>query len=413
MHSDLFYVDIPLVPTNGDKPPEGNTNENIIGQLPFFLNGTDICHDNSFIPYVTTDKNKSKYFCTHVSNNKNDKGTLWILEKALSLILKIKETNPDLIWIIENKDELFAHHEYLWIKETSKLFKRNNFVILSAELDKSVSDGFVKSFPSTLNVYQYLHHNRFLIPSSYIESTQNRNIIKDKKILSSTRKYNPSRESFYKQLIGDSENILINDDNSFRYFGKTDRDNLSKTDVIEYWNSKYNFNHDKVSGDDMLWKEEAFYNELLSEYENYYFSIVHETFPKDLITYDPPSLKSEFSKWYKLQMGEKTLLPMTSKTIFFSNSLPNIEKKLNEIGIETFSYLFEEYDALTFDNRSDVLISICKKINNMSYSDIEELYNRKDVQSKLEKNYNYILHYKNKENCRNEHIEFLKTLHEN
>ena len=113
----------------------------------------------------------------------------------------------------------------------------------------------------------------------------------------------------------------------------------------------------------MLWKEEAFYNELLSEYENYYFSIVHETFPKDLITYDPPSLKSEFSKWYKLQMGEKTLLPMTSKTIFFSNSLPNIEKKLNEIGIETFSYLFEEYDALTFDNRSDVLISICKKIN--------------------------------------------------
>ena len=72
MHSDLFYVDIPLVPTNGATPPEGNTNENIIGQLPFFLNGTDICHDNSFMPYVTTDKNKSKYFCTHVSNNKND-----------------------------------------------------------------------------------------------------------------------------------------------------------------------------------------------------------------------------------------------------------------------------------------------------------------------------------------------------
>ena len=104
---------------------------------------------------------------------------------------------------------------------------------------------------------------------------------------------------------------------------------------------------------------------------------------------------------------------MTSKSIFFVNSYSDIEKHLNKIGIETFSDIFDiEYDSLMLDDRSKKMFDIIDIVNNMSIEDIQKLYNREDVQEKLEKNYNYILYHRNKTNCRNDHLEFLKSLNE-
>ena len=62
------------------------------------------------------------------------------------------------------------------------------------------------------------------------------------------------------------------------------------------------------------------------------------------------------------------------------------------------------------DSRSKKMFDIIDIINNLSIEDIKEIYNREDVQEKLEKNYNYILYHRNKTNCRNDHLEFLKSL---
>ena len=105
------------------------------------------------------------------------------------------------------------------------------------------------------------------------------------------------------------------------------------------------------------------------------------------------------------------MLPMTTKNIFFVNSYSDIERYLNKIGIETFSDIFDiEYDSLMLDRRSKKMFEIVDIINNLSIEDIQKIYNREDVQKKLEKNYKYILHHRNKINCRNDHIEFLKSL---
>tara|TARA_Y100000389_G_scaffold159179_1_gene160880 strand:- start:595 stop:1821 length:1227 start_codon:yes stop_codon:yes gene_type:complete len=393
--------------------------ENLIGMVPFFLNGTDFNHDNSIDDYLTTNKEEANYFCTHVFDTEK-------IKRALSVILEIKKTR-NIVWIIESKDEILSDLEYDFLKELSSKFKRNELLLLSAELKKEVSNDLVTSFPDYLIPYQYLHHNRSLIPFSFLELPNDDIPAKEKKILSSARKYNPCRDSFYKiflKLGGESK--YMNSFNEFRYFGvtastmdnsnKTTSEFVADTETANYFKNKFSDIHNftKIKGERMLWSEGDYYHELLEEYSKYYFSIVHETTPKDTFTDIPPTFLPN-NIWptgrYGLQFGEKTMLPMTSKSIFFVNSYSDIEKHLNKIGIETFSDLFDvEYDSLMLDRRSKKMFDIIDIVNNLSIEDIKEIYNREDVQEKLEKNYNYILYHRNKTNCRNDHMKFLKSL---
>lgn len=385
--------------------------DNLIGMVPFFINGTDFNHDDSAKPYLTNDINEAEYFCTHIDSV----GPQRFIE-ALNIILKIRKSR-DVTWIIECKDEIITISEWDIIKSFRDKFPRNKLLLLSAELKKEVSDDIIESFPNYLIPYQYLHHNRSLIPFSFLELPEESIPSKTKKILSSARKYNPCRDSFYKIFLkNEGESKYMNEFNEFRYFGLTAKENLAETETTKYFKQNYHTNHDfkKIKSDRMMWSEGEYYHELLEEYSNYFFSIVHETAPKDTFSDNPPRFLPDNlypNNRFGLQMGEKTMLPMTSKGIFFVNSYSGIEKYLQKIGIETFSDIFNiNYDEFSIDRRSKKMLEVVDIINNMSITDITNLYNREDIQEKIQKNYNYIIYHRNKDNCRKDHFEYLKKL---
>jgi len=377
---------------------------NKIGNVPFFLDGTNPDLEK-IKKYLSRDISSSDYLISYLDKFESD--------DIFEYIKKAKLNNKSIGYIIVCKEEQLSLRDWDVIYKLEELgFSKNEIVIISAELDHSVF-GEYTSISSNLIFGEFLHKYRTLIPDSFFD--KNLNSLKNKKIISSARKFNPIRENFY---INFDKNYshLQNNNNSFRYYGlipncKTDTD----TSGNEYKKfNNVNYSHDIVSTDAMMNREEYFYNTLLEEYNNYYFSVVHETLPKGCFSED--SMYIDYNMLYpnypsKLQAGEKVLLPMTTKGIFFVSSLPNIEKHLNDIGVETFDGLFGiSYDSLDYDNRNKKILEICDTINKMSFEDISDLYNSISIQQKIKSNYEFVLYWKNQENIKNEYLKEIETL---
>ena len=107
-------------------------------------------------------------------------------------------------------------------------------------------------------------------------------------------------------------------------------------------------------------------------------------------------------------IGEKTGIPLLTKTIFFHNTHPNTNKRLNECGIETFDNLLDDdIDKLPMKYRIDKILLLCDKINNMSFEQLSKFYNSDSIKEKLDKNFNTIKYWKNPYNQKNEVELFL------
>lgn len=373
-----------------------------VGDLPFFINGHQF--DNDITPkYVTPNIRDAAYLVVDVGRMRDK-----LFYEICSIL---KKTNEKVGIIIISKEEHFTLEDWEYIYKLNDLdFKKSEIVLISAELTDGIF-GEYNHLPSRLIFGQFLHKNRTLIPDLFFNN--NKKINRNKKILSSARKFNPVREDFYKSFK-ESYLHLQNKDNSFRYYGLVPNC-TSENDTYGNLNvdfKQYNHSHQEVSTHSMLWEEENFYNSLMEEYSQYYFSIVHETLPKssfhfESIYLNPDGLYPNYPA--RLQAGEKVLLPMATKGIFFTSSLPNIEKELNRIGIETFENIFGiSYDGLEHTEKNKKLLEICDIINSMSYSDIEDLYNSHSIQQKIKSNYEFVLYWKNQENIRN---EYLKEIH--
>lgn len=382
---------------------------NIIGMVPFFLAGTAFnTNDDDMKELLTGNTDEADIFCTHIDRFDSIQTFIDTIQ-----LMKDISNNRDVFWIIEAKDEMVVDWKWEQIKEASKYFRKDRLLLISAEIQKNVSDNIITSFPNKLVPYQYLHHNRDLIPFSFINLPDYLKPNKSLKIISSARKYNPSRDSFYKIFLEKGGEKLMSDDCTFRYHGVTSQEKIADTPTVKYFSKTYKHEED-VSSDRMVNSENDYYFSLLEEYSRYYFALVHETNPKDTFDEFPPRFLPDYlypNGLNGLQMGEKTLLPMATKTIFFVNSYSNIETTLNELGIETFNFIFDEdYDSLMLDRRSKKLYNIVEKISNLSHQQILEIYQREDVQEKLQKNYEYIFYHRDKLNCRNDHMEFLNSL---
>lgn len=369
-----------------------------IGNIPFFLAGNSDDF-RKIDEYVTKDIKKAKFIVSYIDRFNNNDIFLFI-ENA------IKDNNK-LKYIIINKEEHFSENDYKNIKKVEEVgFKKKDIILISAELDSSIFLDY-SHISSHLIFGQYLHEGRNLIPSSFIK--ENKNIIKTKKIISSARKFNPVRENFYKQF-NQNYSYLQNNYNTFRYYGLLPNCKNSE-DVFGLEYKKFNHinkQHYNVSTDNMLFKEEEFYTNILSEYNNYFFSIVHETLPKSC--YDYKSSKINYKNLFpffnsKLQVGEKVLLPMITKGIFFVSGLENIEKHLNKLGIETFSDIFDiRYDQCSYSDKNEKLLQICNIINQMSIEEIKDLYHSEKIQKKINSNYEFVLYWKNQNNIKNQYL---------
>jgi hypothetical protein len=92
-----------------------------------------------------------------------------------------------------------------------------------------------------------------------------------------------------------------------------------------------------------------------------------------------------------LRISEKTIRAWLCKNIILPIQCPKFSNSLRNLGVKTFDDIFgleEGWD----DEKSDIIrietfISALNKINEMSLEEVEELYNRKDVQDRLEHNY--------------------------
>ena len=88
---------------------------------------------------------------------------------------------------------------------------------------------------------------------------------------------------------------------------------------------------------------------------------------------------------------EKTIRPFLYKNIFFTIGSNGFNKGLKERGIETFNDLFElddNWDETSEINRVNIFASKLIEWNNKSIEEIKEIYNRKDIQDRLNSNYN-------------------------
>jgi len=377
-----------------------------LGTTPFFINGNDI-NTEEYSQFITYSFNKSDFLVIQL--NKIDSIDIDMIKYA-------KSENESLRVILLNKEEHFIDKHYDFINKLKSLgFKINEIVGISSELNNEVFKNILTPISERLVFAQYLHNDRNLIPDSYFSADFKAS--RTKKIISSARKFNPIRENFYEIL---SQNMdLLNSDNSFRYYSLLPNCNSEFDSFDGIYNifKYYNNSYDEVSTESMIINEENFYNNLIKEYSEYYFSIIHETLPKSSFSESSKSLNElglHPNYPSALQVGEKTLIPMTSETIFFISGLPHIEKYLNKIGIETFENIFDvKYDSLNFDEKNKNLIDICKIINNMSYDDIRDLYHSTNIQQKIKTNKEFILYWKNQDNIRKEFFTNLRNIIDN
>jgi hypothetical protein len=87
---------------------------------------------------------------------------------------------------------------------------------------------------------------------------------------------------------------------------------------------------------------------------------------------------------------EKTIRPFLYKNIFFTIGSNGFNAGLKERGIQTFNDLFgldDNWDDTNEIKKVNIFASKLMEWNTKSIEEIKEIYNRKDIQQRLENNY--------------------------
>ena len=93
------------------------------------------------------------------------------------------------------------------------------------------------------------------------------------------------------------------------------------------------------------------------------------------------------------RLTEKTLRAWLCKNIFLTLQCKGFTKLLKQNGIETFEDVFgldESWDDCEELERINKFISALEYINGLSIAKVARIYNRKDIEDRIEKNYNFI-----------------------
>lgn len=357
---------------------------------PFWVSGNDYEYGKDS---YTDNILEADFICVYFPNLNIQVDNSEVIEK----IKILKEKNKKIKLIILNKEELLFDYTYKFIKDLREqfIFQKNEIIVSTPNINV-IENNLYTHFPEKLWCAPLLSRWRNIINFKMIEELKNSNISKNKKLIASSRKYNAIRDVFYEKI---QKYILnYNDDITIRYYGM-----LSGNDLVNFNKLKEVFvknnDYETVSSQLMNWDTYKFYINLHKDYSNYYFSIISETFPQTTTIYN---------SYDEFQMSEKTLIPMLTKNIFFTNHKARFENKMIKLGIESFEGMFGiYYDIFSPEERVENLINIVNTINSLSYSEIDEIYNSKDIQQKLKNNYNYILFWANEENQKIEYEKFL------
>jgi hypothetical protein len=367
-------------------------NHNYYGHKPFFICGNDYGYATE---YFTEDINLANFMCIYFPNDYTKNNQIEVINSLINNKIK----NPNIKLIILNKDELLYDYSYNFIKSVrdTGYFSKDELFVASPNINV-IENNLYTHFPAKLWPVQFLHRWRNLIPTNIINQIEKTILNKNKKIIVSSRKWNLFRNFLFQEITNNYPQ-LINNENIIRYYGMLPGNDYANEGAIS---NKFNQNKNiqKVSSFEMTENEEAFYEDLLTEYIDTYFTIVNETFPHTTTIYN---------SFNEFQVSEKTLIPMVTRNIFFLNSKSNFENLLEQTGVLTFEEDFGiYYDMLAPNDKIKKLLSILKKINNMDISDINDFYNQKTIQEKLEHNFNFVKYWKNQNNCILEYNNFLK-----
>lgn len=370
-----------------------DTEKKYFNHWPFWVSGNDYDYGKE---YYTDNILEADFICVYFPNLHIQNSNLEIIEK----IKIIKEKNSRIKLIIINKEELLFDYTYKFIKDLREqfVFEKNEIIVSTPNINV-IENNLYTHFPAKLWCAPLFSRWRNIINIKMIDELKSFNIKKNKKLIASSRKYNLFRDFFYNKI---SKNIeSYDDDITLRYYGMVPADDLKNFYKLKEIFKKNN-EYDLVSSELMDWNTYKFYIELQKDYSNHYFSIVGETFPFTTTIYN---------SYDEFQMSEKTLIPMLTKNIFFTNHKTGFENKMVKLGIESFEGMFGiYYDILSPEYRIQNLIKIVNLINSLSYSEIEEIYNSNEIQQKLENNYNYILFWANEENQKIEYENFLNQI---
>lgn len=345
--------------------------------------------------YLTNDITKADFIYLQVPVNQNYEDIDYIKN-----IRKLKEKNQNIKIIIISKEELFTNTFRILNKLIEEnIFTKNEIFAMSSSITNIDNKNFTY-FPPEFALQPFLSYERELINFDNLKE-----IKKSKKIICLSRNHNFYRDFLFKVIYNQNNRELFNSNNLIKYhmysrhnYNKDDNDLLNIIDLID--NEKIHLSED-ISHERVFDSSGNYYEEITNEYELYYFTIVNESLMKDY---------SLMSDSYEFQISEKTMLPMLTKTIFFTYSHPFYESFLNKIGIKTFEENFGiYYDADNIENKAVSIVKLMKKINSMSYKEIEDIYNSKEIQEKLEHNYELIKFWSNPKLAKNKFEKFLKS----
>lgn len=112
------------------------------------------------------------------------------------------------------------------------------------------------------------------------------------------------------------------------------------------------------------------------------------------------------------RVTEKTLRAIYYKNIFLVLQNDNIQKLLRDIGFKTFEDIFELPTDWDIENETDKITKFTNSItyiNELPIETVKEIYNREDVQQRIQYNYNLLCELFNPHNLANKIILTNKT----
>jgi len=369
-----------------------NGDTGMFSHWPVFVGGNS--HDLAK-KYLTDDINKADFIYLQFPKNQN-----YTDNEYINNIKQLKNENQNIKIIIISKEELFTNSFRILNKLIEEnVFTKNEIFAMSSSITNINNKNFTY-FPPEFTLQPFLSYERELINFDNLKQ-----IKKSKKIICLSRNHSFYRDFLFKVIYNQNNKELFNSDNLIKYhmysrhnYNKNDND-LSK--IINLIDGEKIHLNDDISHERVFDTNGNYYEEITNEYEMYYFTIVNESLMKDY---------SLMSDSYEFQISEKIMLPMLTKTIFFSYSHPFYESFLNRIGIKTFEENFGiYYDTDNIENKADSIVRLMKKINAMSYKEIEDIYKSEPIQKKLEYNYELIKFWSNTELAKNEFHKFLKS----